>query len=389
MSLRRCLFGGALLSAGLATPAHGAVTVNSVLSGFNVDSVAGDDVLQIFDQPGPLAPVIFAADGLSLNMEITPDRAFVHLDLDPSNADWNSAYVTLGGSFTSDETMTRTFSWDFGGWTQGRVRVRNVTLNQTLVDVMPSGGPTLGAFELSMNAGHLYNVDIVFSGPPFGGEAVFFLPLEKDILLAQPTDLDLGEGTPAMFSVEAFWPPATRYQWRRLGLAASDLVNGGRISGADGPSLLISPTVWQDAALYECVATIGLAQEVSDFVTLLITPAPVAILEHPQSVAGTAGAAAALTINAPAATSYQWRRDGAPIPGANGPTLAFTSLSDDDEGSYDCVVVVEGAEYTSEPAVIAVRACLPGDENGDGEVNFTDLNRVLSAFGASCPPPAR
>ncbi len=32
-----------------------------------------------------------------------------------------------------------------------------------------------------------------------------------------------------------------------------------------------------------------------------------------------------------------------------------------------------------------VRAACPGDNNGDGEVNFADLNAVLSAFNTTCP----
>jgi Ca2+-binding EF-hand superfamily protein len=30
-------------------------------------------------------------------------------------------------------------------------------------------------------------------------------------------------------------------------------------------------------------------------------------------------------------------------------------------------------------------AGLPGDLNGDGVVNFSDLNEILSAFGSACP----
>jgi hypothetical protein len=30
---------------------------------------------------------------------------------------------------------------------------------------------------------------------------------------------------------------------------------------------------------------------------------------------------------------------------------------------------------------------LPGDFNGDGQVNFTDLNTLLANFGADCANP--
>jgi hypothetical protein len=52
--------------------------------------------------------------------------------------------------------------------------------------------------------------------------------------------------------------------------------------------------------------------------------------------------------------TYQWRLDGADIPGATSSTLSFASLAGTDEGSYDCVVTNPCGSTTSSAAAITL-----------------------------------
>lgn len=125
------------------------------------------------------------------------------------------------------------------------------------------------------------------------------------------------------------------------------------------------------------------------FISLAFDASP--ILEQPESRVTDVGSNVGFSVVAPGAESFQWRKDGAPIGmssrgalGAESDTLELLAVTAGEMGEYDCVVMRNGQAYTSEGAVLAVRPCLPGDSNGDGAVNFSDLNEVLSQFGASC-----
>ena len=115
------------------------------------------------------------------------------------------------------------------------------------------------------------------------------------------------------------------------------------------------------------------------------------ITEQPSGLVAQAGSAVELALVADDAESFEWRKNGVPIGGAargvagvSGPTLEFDPVSLADVGVYDCVVTRRGDEFVSAPAVLAVEPCLAGDANGDGAVNFSDLNAVLAQFGAGC-----
>ena len=120
-----------------------------------------------------------------------------------------------------------------------------------------------------------------------------------------------------------------------------------------------------------------------------LTGSPIA--RQPRGALATVGGSASLSVFAPAGDSFQWRRDGVPVSGGErgesfgiAQTLEFASVSFGDEGVYDCVVMLDGVEHVSEGAMLGVRPCLAGDANGDGAVDFSDLNAVLAQFGAGC-----
>lgn len=67
---------------------------------------------------------------------------------------------------------------------------------------------------------------------------------------AHPTDLTVGQGSPAAFQVRVAGPSNVRFQWRRDG---EELVNGGTIYGVDTDTLVISNARRSDSGQYDCL----------------------------------------------------------------------------------------------------------------------------------------
>ena len=84
------------------------------------------------------------------------------------------------------------------------------------------------------------------------------------------------------------------------------------------------------------------------FALAAVVPA-VEITQPPTSAVVSLDQPLRLTCTAKGAKSYQWFKDGAPVPGATGPALAFPQARLSASGSY-AVVAADGAEATISPA---------------------------------------
>ena len=166
-------------------------------------------------------------------------------------------------------------------------------------------------------------------------------------------------GTKATFTVTADGTGPLTYQRRKHSV---NLQDGGNLSGANSPMLIIERVAAADAADYDVVVTgTGSATSAAATLTLLIYQPgqfPV-IAAQPQNWNGSPGSTAtfsvAVTGNGPFA--WQWRKDGtiltdgANVSGANTWNLTLTNVSPFDAGSYD--VTVSGfTSVTSDPATL-------------------------------------
>lgn len=86
--------------------------------------------------------------------------------------------------------------------------------------------------------------------------------------------------------------------------------------------------------------------------------APLSILTQPQDRSAPIGSAVTFSVEAdgPPPLSYQWRRDGADIPGATGTSVTVSDLTAADDGAVFDVVVTDGggASITSDPATLTI-----------------------------------
>jgi hypothetical protein len=135
--------------------------------------------------------------------------------------------------------------------------------------------------------------------------------------------------------VEAVGNGTLAYQWRK---------DGKNVDGATSASLPLAHIKVDDAGTYDCVVSGQL-----DSVTVQVTSAPATIqtnavptiTSQPASLTVAAGSNAAFSVAATTSggtLSYQWRKNGTPIPTAIGGTLNLTTVAPGDAGAYDCVV---------------------------------------------------
>jgi hypothetical protein len=100
-----------------------------------------------------------------------------------------------------------------------------------------------------------------------------------------------------------------------------------------------------------------------------------------------------LSSNPPVQLSYQWRKDGLDIPGANASFYVLGPVDESDEGDYDCVVryptglAFDCGNTISDPIHVDVLLppCWIHDANEDGVINLRDFANFQKAFGQSCP----
>ncbi|MCL4178265.1 MAG: hypothetical protein KJ072_11060 [Verrucomicrobia bacterium] len=117
-----------------------------------------------------------------------------------------------------------------------------------------------------------------------------------------------------------------------------------RCAGSNNAGESVPPTWLRN------VIAVGAANEVSLAVTTL------SLREEPGDVGALAGAGITLAVDAIGAEpiSYQWYRDGQPIPGALNPTLHIAQSTTADSGTYTVTVSNPFATLASRPASVAI-----------------------------------
>lgn len=127
------------------------------------------------------------------------------------------------------------------------------------------------------------------------------------------------------------------------------------------------------------------------FVTVrLDAPGAPWVTGHRQSRTVEVGETATFAVQASDAPyTFQWRKNGVDMPGKTTANLVLTNVQDSDAAVYDCVVAwADFAQPCSVtiagPAALTVNLGCDADVTGDGSVNFSDLNEVLSRYNQAC-----
>ncbi len=169
-------------------------------------------------------------------------------------------------------------------------------------------------------------------------------------ILTQPSPVTTCVGTTASFSVTAQDLDLT-YQWRK---------NGIDIEGATASEFTISAASHSDTGGYDCAITNSCGSVTSD-VAVLVVGTPPKITTHPSETETWAGGDATFAVAAEGLEplSYQWMRNGTPIPGATGAAYTVTNADLSDAAEYCCVVSNQCGSATSDGALLYVIAPAP------------------------------
>ena len=184
-----------------------------------------------------------------------------------------------------------------------------------------------------------------------------------------PAPMAVMAGAGASFSVVAAGLPTPTLQWqRRLPAGAWENVAGATAATYN----LAATTLAQDGTQFRAVATNASGSVSSALATLNVvdqaSPPAITAISGPLTVTRTGTAVFAATVKGTEPLSFQWRRDGADILGANTPILRLDQIGDGQAGSYvlhvsnpagavqtvaqQLTVVPEGSTLPTAPAIV-------------------------------------
>jgi hypothetical protein len=184
----------------------------------------------------------------------------------------------------------------------------------------------------SVAAGDAGNYIIVVTGvcPPATVSDTMTLTVNgAPIITGQPTGSTVCLGAPATFTVSATGSGLT-YQWRKGGV---------NIAGATSATYTIAATVAGDGGSYDVVITSSCATTATSTAVTLVVNMPPAITTQPTAQTTCIANSATFSVTATGAgLTYQWRKNGVNIAGANASTYTIANVSAGDLGNYDVVV---------------------------------------------------
>lgn len=150
--------------------------------------------------------------------------------------------------------------------------------------------------------------------------------IQPPVIDAGPVDAAVVKGAPAAFSVTVSSSSAVRYQWR---------FNGSPLIGATARSLEIPAAGPQHVGEYSVAVTNDGGTVVSAPARLILVTPPV-ITAQPVGPIVPVGASVEMSVTATGTEpfTYQWRRNGTDLTGANSRILSISEVAESDAGDY-------------------------------------------------------
>ncbi|MDO8540879.1 MAG: immunoglobulin domain-containing protein [Opitutaceae bacterium] len=172
------------------------------------------------------------------------------------------------------------------------------------------------------------------SGTSTAATQSFLLTVEPSqvapTIATQPASTSVNSGDSPTFSVSASGTAPLSYQWRK---------DGSAISGATGTSYTVTNAQGSSAGLYSVVVSNPYGTATSFAASLSVNTPPI-FDSQPRAQTVLAGNSVTFSANVSGAsgTTFQWRRNGVALAGANSSTLTLSNVSAADAGNYDLIV---------------------------------------------------
>ena len=248
-----------------------------------------------------------------------------------------SQTVTVGATVTFNVAATGsaplTYQWRKGNLDSPGATGTSLTLN----NVQPGDAANYSAIVLN-------SVGSAVSSP---ATLVVTVPGTPPTL-APPDNQTVGVGTNVTLSISVSGTPPFSYLWRK---------NGATVSGATASSLVLPSVQLQDAGSYTVVVGNAFGSATSGAITLTVLELP-RIVTHlvPQSAAPGSNVAFAVVAAGAPPLRYQWFKDGRAITAATNATLALTSVTANDAGSYSVNVANDVGSAQSGPVPLTINS---------------------------------
>lgn len=250
-----------------------------------------------------------------------------------------------------------------------------------------TGTNVFGATNATMNIRPLLTNDsgsfrlIVSNYAGFAVSSNIILTVTKGPLITQqPTNLTVGVGATASFTMNGYATAPFHFQWLRDGTYLTNETNasGSVISGATNFNLVISNTQTNDEGDYWFILTNKWGSVTSSVATLTVVAFPT-IITSPTNRTVAQGSTVTFVVGAMGTTplSYQWQKNGnnllnsGHISGVNNSALTISSALTNDNGAYSVIVTDSVGSVTSSPPAILTVLTAPvfgsiaTDTNGD------------------------
>lgn len=190
----------------------------------------------------------------------------------------------------------------------------------------------------------------------------------------QAADFVACEGSAANFNVTADNATGATYQWQVSTDAGTTFTD---VTGANASVLNLSTvTTSMNNNVYQVVVT-GCGTVTSSGATLSVNSLPVVVIDASPGVNLTSGMSTTLTATAiPAATTFNWFKNGVPVAGVSGNTITVTH---DELGAYNATVTdLNSCTNTSNIVTIAdsivnIAFIYPNPNDGFFHVRFKDI----------------
>ncbi|WP_414661132.1 immunoglobulin domain-containing protein [Horticoccus sp. 23ND18S-11] len=201
-------------------------------------------------------------------------------------------------------------------------------------------------------------------------------------ITTQPVAVVLDQGQTAAFSVTAGGTPPFTYQWRRNGIA---------IAGATSSTLSLTNIIGTSAGTYSAVVTNAAGTVTSAGASLVVNTIPT-ITSQPHAQVAVLGGSATfdVAVSGGASFTYQWRKNGVAIAGANAASLTVNNVTAADAGNFDVLVSNTIGSTTSSMAQLttvtaATAPVITAQPSARSALAGTSATFSVAALGAPAP----
>jgi len=204
---------------------------------------------------------------------------------------------------------------------------------------------TFGNLALAQNGLRFRCIVSNSRGAAISNVATLSVVVGPPFIVKAPPSAKVAAGAEVKLIVQVSSPVPVSYRW---------FFNHVALPDGSGPALTISNFQAADAGVYSVQIENSAGSVSTEAVIELATVASISI--SPPSRTAYVGGNFTWEIRATSnvAISYQWRRNGAVIDGATGPSLAFSAVQLSDAGNYTVDLTTIAGTVTSEPATLTV-----------------------------------